>query len=239
MFESHNAGLALLGLGLVAAAAIPIPAMQSRAQSAGTLQLAAEENNNEKKPAAKPAPHPAAPHVNVPRRAPPPHNVQHNAPANVPKRVVRPPVNGPKVVTPKSVGPKVIGPSAVSKSGVAPASRTFTPSGPRSHTVTAGALRGMPTSVAGHTSIRGRNYSVWRRGYRFRHGRAWWTFVGLNTLGVIVIGGNEFYPYAYISAPADYCDGLTPDGCQLVWQDVETLEGDVYPQCVAYCPWQP
>jgi len=33
-------------------------------------------------------------------------------------------------------------------------------------------------------------------------------------------------------------DGLTEDGCQLVWQDVETVEGDIIPQCVAYCPWQ-
>jgi hypothetical protein len=35
-----------------------------------------------------------------------------------------------------------------------------------------------------------------------------------------------------------YCQGLTEDGCELMWQDVETIEGDVVPQCVAYCPWQ-
>jgi hypothetical protein len=238
MFESNKPSLALLAVSFFLVATAAIPAMQSRAQGAGMLQLAAEENNKEKKPIAKPAPRRAAPHVNVPRRAPPPHNVQRKAPAIAPKRVVRPPANGPKVVTPQSVGPKVIGPAAVSKSGVAPATRTFTPSGPRSRTVTAGALRGMPTSGAGRTYIHGRNYSVWRRGYRVRHGGAWWTFAALNTLGVIVIGGYDYYPYAYISAPEDYCDGLTPDGCQLVWQDVETDEGDTIPACVAYCPWQ-
>ena len=238
MIKCKRASLALLAAGVFAVAMTPISEMQSRAQGAGTLRLAAEENNNEKKPVAKPAPRPAAPHVNVPRRVPPPHNVQRKAPVNVPKRVVQPLVNGPKFVTPLSVGPKVIGPAAVTKSGATPATRTFTPSGPRSRTVTAGALRSMPTSGAGRTYIRGNNYSVWRRGYRVRHGGAWWTFAALNTLGVIAIGGYDYYPYAYIAAPEDYCDGLTPDGCQLVWQDVETDEGDIIPACVAYCPWQ-
>lgn len=233
-----RASLALVAVGVFAVAMTPISGMQGRAQGTGTLRLAAEENNNEKKPVAKPAPRPAAPHVTGPRHVPPPHNVQRKAPANAPKRVVQPPVNGPKVVTPQSVGPKVIGPAAVSKSAATPATRTFTPRGPRSHTVTAGALRGMPTSGAGRTYISGRNYSVWRRGYRVRHGGGWWTFAALNTLGVIAIGGYEYFPYAYISAPEDYCDGLTPDGCQLVWQDVETDEGDIIPACVAYCAWQ-
>ena len=53
-----------------------------------------------------------------------------------------------------------------------------------------------------------------------------------------IIGSDQYYPYAYISAPENYCEGLTEDGCELMWQDVETIEGDVVPQCVAYCPWQ-
>lgn len=99
-------------------------------------------------------------------------------------------------------------------------------------------LRGLPARGAGRASIRGQNYSVWRSGYRVRHGGGWRTFVALSALTAILIETNEFYPYAYISAPEPYCDGLTEDGCQLVWQDVETLEGDVISQCVAYCPWQ-
>ena len=33
-------------------------------------------------------------------------------------------------------------------------------------------------------------------------------------------------------------EGQTEDGCELMWQDVQTEEGDVIEQCVAYCPWQ-
>jgi hypothetical protein len=99
-------------------------------------------------------------------------------------------------------------------------------------------LRGVPARGAGRTVIRGQNYSVWRSGYRVRHGSGWWTFVALSTLGAIAIGSNEYYPYAYISAPEPYCEGLTEDGCELMWQEVQTIEGDVVNQCVAYCPWQ-
>jgi len=123
---------------------------------------------------------------------------------------------------------------AVTQRNAAP--RVVTPHGTR--TVTASRLRGVPTRGAGRTVIRGHNYSVWRSGYRVRHGSAWWTFVALSTLGAIAIDPNEYYPYAYISAPEDYCQELTEDGCELMWQDVETIEGDVVPQCVAYCPWQ-
>jgi hypothetical protein len=99
-------------------------------------------------------------------------------------------------------------------------------------------LRGVPARGAGRVAIRGQNYSAWRSGYRVRHGSGWWTFVALSTLGAIAIGSNEYYPYAYISAPEPYCEGLTEDGCQLMWQEVETIEGGVVNQCVAYCPWQ-
>jgi len=91
---------------------------------------------------------------------------------------------------------------------------------------------------AGRTVICGHNYSAWRSGYRVRHGSNWRTFVALGALGAIAIGAREYYPYAYISAPGPYCEGLTEDGCELVWQQVETIEGDVIDQCVAYCPWQ-
>ena len=116
------------------------------------------------------------------------------------------------------------------------ATRTVTPRGTR--VVTAGKLRGMPARGAGRTTIRGHNYSVWRGGHRVRHGGNWRTFVALSALGAIAIGASEYYPYAYISAPEPYCEGLTEDGCQLMWQEVETTEGDVINQCVAYCPWQ-
>jgi hypothetical protein len=96
----------------------------------------------------------------------------------------------------------------------------------------------VPARGAGRTVIRGHNYSAWRSGYRIRHGSGWWTFAALSTLGAIAIGSSEYYPYAYISAPKPYCEGRTEDGCELMWQEVETIEGDVVNQCLAYCPWQ-
>ena len=99
-------------------------------------------------------------------------------------------------------------------------------------------FRGFPKNGEGHARIGGHNYSVWRGEHRVRYGGGWRTFVALSALGALAIGAYEFYPYAYVDAPQDYCDGMTEDGCQLVWQDVETEEGDVVPQCVTYCPWQ-
>ena len=96
----------------------------------------------------------------------------------------------------------------------------------------------MPARGAGRFTVRGQNYSAWRSGYRVRRGSGWRTFVALSALGAIAIGSNQYYPYAYISAPENYCEGLTEDGCELNWQEVETIEGDVINQCVAYCPWQ-
>jgi len=136
-----------------------------------------------------------------------------------------PVTNAPRVGGTNSGGPKT-------------ARRVFTPRGANSRVVSAARIRGVPMRGAGRTSIAGRNYSVWRSGYRLRRGGGWRTFVGLGTLGALMIGTAEYYPYAYIDAPADYCDGLTEDGCQLVYDDVETLEGDAVGQCVAYCPWQ-
>lgn len=143
-------------------------------------------------------------------------------------RAVKQPKATSKAVAPTARGRKVVSPAA--------APRVVTPRGTR--TVTASRLRGVPVRGAGRVAIRGQNYSAWRSGYRVRHGSGWWTFVALSTLGAIAIGSSEYYPYAYISAPEPYCEGLTEDGCELMWQEVETIEGGVVNQCVAYCPWQ-
>jgi hypothetical protein len=91
---------------------------------------------------------------------------------------------------------------------------------------------------ASRATIAGRNYSIWRGSHRVhRHGR-WRTFVGLSALSAVMFGSAYYYPYAYIDAPAPYCEGLTEDGCQLQWQAVFTLEGPTEFVCVAYCPWQ-
>jgi hypothetical protein len=92
---------------------------------------------------------------------------------------------------------------------------------------------------SGHWSYRGRNYSYWRHGpWRHRYGNGWRTYAALTTLAAIAFGTATYYPYAYLDVPVNYCDGITEDGCQLSWTEVETLEGGVAPACVAYCPWQ-
>jgi hypothetical protein len=104
--------------------------------------------------------------------------------------------------------------------------------------VIGGRLRGVRVGT-GRYVVHGRNFSYWRGGpYRVRYGNGWRTFVALGALSAIAVGTTTYYPYAYISAPQDTCEGLTEDGCQMTWQDVETVEGGTAAQCVAYCPWQ-
>jgi len=104
--------------------------------------------------------------------------------------------------------------------------------------VTAKRMRGLSRGH-GEFAVRGRNFSTWRGDrYRVRHHDRWATFVPLSALAAILIGEQRYYPYAYLSAPQDYCEGETEDGCELRWREVETIEGDVIGQCVAYCPWQ-
>ena len=57
-------------------------------------------------------------------------------------------------------------------------------------------------------------------------GRIWWgggwrTFVPLTALGVVALGGAYYYPDAYVSVARPYCEGMTPDGCRLNWQQIE------------------
>ncbi len=92
---------------------------------------------------------------------------------------------------------------------------------------------------SGEWAYGGRNYTYWRGGpYRVRYDNGWRTFVALSVLAPIAVGAATYYPYAYLSAPADVCEGITEDGCQLTWTEVETVEGGTAPQCVTYCPWQ-
>lgn len=131
----------------------------------------------------------------------------------------------PKFAVPNSGTPKI-------------ARRVFTPKGKNSQSIIAVKIRNAPARGAFRTTIRGRNYSLWRSGYRARYRGGWRTFVGLSALGVLAIGAYEYYPYAYLDAPEEYCEGQTEDGCQMVFDDVPTVEGDSAGQCVAYCPQQ-
>jgi hypothetical protein len=110
---------------------------------------------------------------------------------------------------------------------------------PKHNNVTSRRLRGVAVGRASPAYVHGRHYSAWRGGgYRVRYHNGWRTFVPLSALAILLVGTHHYYPYAYISAPRLYCDGLTEDGCVLNWEEIETLEGDLIGQCVAYCPWE-
>jgi hypothetical protein len=210
----------LISASLLAATLMFAQCTPSAAQegSVTNTDFSAQQQQQKKKkseqkkaaPAGRPAPHRAAPQRAIPRVAAP----QRREPRTVTQQKAT-----SRAVTQQKASPRVV-----------------TVKGTKS--VTASRLRGVPARGAGRFTVRGQNYSAWRSGYRRRHGNGWWTFVALSTLGAIAIGSDQYYPYAYISAPQDYCEGLTEDGCQLMWQDVQTEEGDAIDQCIAYCPWQ-
>ncbi len=254
---TNRIGSTLFTAGLVAAAVVLAPHATSAAQERPAIstdfsaQQQQENKGQQKKavPSARSAPQRAAPQRSAPQRAAPQRAApqraapqravpQKSAPREEP-RVVTPQRTAPSEVTPRRTAPSTVtrqkvAPRVVQPSAAAP--RIVIPSGTR--TVTAARLRGVPARGAGRAVIHGQNYSAWRSGYRVRHNSGWWTFVAISTLGAIAIGANQYYPYAYISAPQPYCEGLTEDGCELMWQEVETIEGGAVNQCVAYCPWR-
>jgi hypothetical protein len=61
-------------------------------------------------------------------------------------------------------------------------------------------------------------------------------FVPLATLGAVLIDGSYWNPDGYVSIPAPFCAGFTPEGCQLHWREVDFVDGGGEPQCVQYCP---
>jgi hypothetical protein len=258
-----NTRLALLAAGAVAMAAALTMGSQALAQAgaAPITDISAQQDKKKKVAPKAVAPRPGAPRAVAPKTMAPkvggPTVVRPKVggPTVVRPKVGGPKVGGPPVGAPKVGGPKVGGPpvgapkiggakvgtpAAVAPKVAAPKGtpRVFTPKGAAAGTVTAAKLRGVPGRGAGRAFVRGQNYAAWRSGHRVRHGGRWKTFVALSALGAILVGTNYYYPYAYITAPQPFCEGLTEDGCRLVWEEVETSDGDLIDQCVAYCPWQ-
>jgi hypothetical protein len=64
----------------------------------------------------------------------------------------------------------------------------------------------------------------------------WRTFAPFTAISAVLIGGAYYYPDAYVSVARPYCIGLTPDGCQLNWQEVPFEGGGSEWQCLEYCP---
>jgi hypothetical protein len=155
-----------------------------------------------------------------------------------PKQTTTPKVATPKVFTPKVTTPKVATPKVVTPKTTT--SRTTIPNTAASKTTSPSrlGLRTIGASSTGNATIRGRNYTVWRGTHRVRHNGRWATLAAITTLGIIAVGGADYYPYAYISATGPYCEGITDDGCVLRWEQVQALEGPWVYECVAYCPWQ-
>jgi hypothetical protein len=228
------AAAALISASVLAGAAVTgsvadnvTPSAQDRSSAAPSIVMAQtntqNQNQNQQK---KPAP-PAK--TIAPAAAP-----KFVAPAPTPK--VLAPAAAPKFAAPVPSGPKVVSPT--NNPNFVPRSsgqRTLGPGGPGPG---GNAARALAIRGANNTAIGGRNFSVRRGSYRAYRGGYWRTFVGVGTLGAILYGGYRYYPYAYIDAPPDLCEGETEDGCQLQWQEVQTLEGPLDYQCVAYCPWQ-
>jgi hypothetical protein len=211
---------------------------------AAALQSVASAEDNKSTPAAKAAPTarpaPAArPAVPASRPAPVarPAVPQRQAPAarqvpvtpHAPATAVAPSAPA-RVVAPRNISP------TVSPSVAAPRSRDPNVTGSAGSAARAMSL--MSIRGASRATIGGQNFSIRRGSYRVNRGGHWRTFVGLGALSAITVGAAYYYPYAYIDAPYDYCQGWTEDGCQLQWQAVQTLEGPDEFQCVAYCPWR-
>jgi hypothetical protein len=60
--------------------------------------------------------------------------------------------------------------------------------------------------------------------------------VPIVALGAVTVGALAYTPYAYVPVTAPVCTGYTADGCFFRWTDVQTADGGVIQQCVAYCP---
>ena len=200
---------------------------------AGTENKGKEAGSPRKSAPRRAAPRTAAPRTAAPRTAAP----RRAAPSRAARREAAPRKATPRDAAPRKAAPREAAPRTAAPRRAAP-SRAAEPRTAAPRTVSARGIRSLPTRGAGRTVIHGRNFSGWRSGYRARYGNGWRTFRALSALSVIVIGSSTYYPYAYISAPQPYCDGLTEDGCELMWQEVVTLEGDLVYRCVAYCPWQ-
>ena len=77
---------------------------------------------------------------------------------------------------------------------------------------------------------------MWKQQHKIWWGGKWKYFVPFTAIGVVLVGGTYFYPDAYVGFARPYCTGLTPDGCQLNWQQVNFEDGGADWQCVQFCP---
>jgi hypothetical protein len=248
---TRSIGLALLAAGAIASAGAIGSATHGVAQD-GLMRLAEIQKGRSAPRQVAPrqvAPRPA-PRMVAPRSAPRPAAPRMVAPNTMapktfsaPKTVTPRPLTGSRTVAPKTftgqrtVAPRTLAAPGIGQRTVAPR-QVVLPRGVGPRRISGPGFRAIGPRRTGRIILGGRNYTVWRGGHRFRHGGRWATLAAIGALGLIVYSGASYYPYAYVSAPVDTCEGLTEDGCVMQWQEVPTEEGYTVPQCVAYCPWQ-
>ena len=76
---------------------------------------------------------------------------------------------------------------------------------------------------------------IWREQHRIWLGNRWRVFVPFTSLAAVTVGGLYYYPDSYVGFARPYCTGVTPEGCQLNWQQVGFQDGGSDWQCVQYC----
>jgi hypothetical protein len=248
-FMARRFGVALLATGALVIASVIGLASHGIAQDrsgAGALKLA-EAAQTERKKAAAPrtvAPRTVAPRTVAPKTTSTPR-ISSGSRTVAPKQLgtqktvtTKRVVTTKRTVTPKVVTPKSTAPITAIPKTTAPKTAAPKTGAPKTVGPTRLGLRATGPTSTGKALIRGRNYTVWRGTHRVRHDGRWATLAAISALSVIIFGGADYYPYAYVSATGPYCEGVTEDGCILEWKEVPTIEGPWVLQCVAYCPWQ-
>jgi hypothetical protein len=243
----HQTRLTLFTLGLIASAALVTSGTPSAAQDrpAATIELSAQSDspnaNKKNQPQGKTKTVPQGrtnvqPRQNIQRQQ---LNVQQNQ-QNIKRRQTDLPQNQRRLQQNNQIRVQkdiniqkkvIVAPQGSGQRKFVGQPRKFTPK--HNNLVYKFKLRG-----ANQAFVSGKNYSVFRNNYRVRRNGRLYTFVALGLLAPLAIGAATYYPYAYLDVPADYCEGLTEDGCEMVYNEVETVDGDLVPQCTAYCPWQ-
>jgi hypothetical protein len=228
--SSKKPSLTLLTLSLFAIATVaPATHSVARDASATTLELSAQANNdpNADKPKGRPKPK-VQPRQNIQNQQ---LKVQQQQQPQFQKKVIIKQNNPVNVQQNIQVKKKVIVVNPNGQKKFVGQPKVFKPA--HNNLVYKFKLKG-----ANQAFVSGKNYSVYRNNYRVRRNGRFYTFVGLGLLAPLAIGGTAYYAYAYLNVPEDYCSGLTEDGCEMVYREIDTVEGGELEQCTAYCPWQ-
>jgi Flp pilus assembly protein TadB len=76
--------------------------------------------------------------------------------------------------------------------------------------------------------VRGPRTVTWRGRQR--------ALVPIGAIAALTVAGAAYAANAYVPVDQPLCTGYTEGGCFFHWAEVPTPEGDLIPQCVAYCP---